>query len=136
MVYKLFDLLGSMNGSYSNASASASSSSSLDSSSHDTEDDQTIATILAEEEKLKSGGKLGKRLSHLDSIPVCWFIMFYVSCQEISEVCHLNVPCLCVCTGAYMYEREVVCAFDGAKSRTLGSFCCFMQGKNICTYIL
>ncbi|KAL6137106.1 hypothetical protein ACLB2K_062401 [Fragaria x ananassa] len=56
-----------MNGSYSNASSS--SSSSLDSSSHDTEDDQTIATILAEEEKLKSGGKLGKRLSHLDSIP-------------------------------------------------------------------
>lgn len=52
------------------ASASASSSSSLNSSSHDTEDDHTIAAILAEEERLRYDGKLGKRLSHLDSIPV------------------------------------------------------------------
>lgn len=49
--------------------ASGSSSSSLNSSSHDTEDDHTIAEILAEEEKLRYDGKLGKRLSHLDSIP-------------------------------------------------------------------
>lgn len=54
---------------YWNASASASSSSSLNSSSHDTEDDHTIAAILAEEERLRYDGKLGKRLSHLDSIP-------------------------------------------------------------------
>ncbi|XP_052206373.1 OVARIAN TUMOR DOMAIN-containing deubiquitinating enzyme 11 [Diospyros lotus] len=49
--------------------ASASSSSSLNSSTHDTEDDQTIARILAENESSRSDGKLGKRLSHLDSIP-------------------------------------------------------------------
>ncbi|XP_059664821.1 OVARIAN TUMOR DOMAIN-containing deubiquitinating enzyme 11 isoform X2 [Cornus florida] len=54
---------------FGNASASSSSSSSLNSSSHDTEDDQTIAKILAEDESQKNGGKLGKRLSHLDSIP-------------------------------------------------------------------
>uniref|UniRef100_A0A5B7AKM5 ubiquitinyl hydrolase 1 n=1 Tax=Davidia involucrata TaxID=16924 RepID=A0A5B7AKM5_DAVIN len=48
---------------------SASSNSSLNSSSHDTEDDQTIARILADEENIKNDGKLGKRLSHLDSIP-------------------------------------------------------------------
>ncbi|XP_057792796.1 OVARIAN TUMOR DOMAIN-containing deubiquitinating enzyme 11 isoform X3 [Salvia miltiorrhiza] len=52
------------------ASGSGSSSSSLNSSSHDTEDDHTIAEILAEEEKLShDNGKLGKRLSHLGSIP-------------------------------------------------------------------
>ncbi|KAA8524118.1 hypothetical protein F0562_010451 [Nyssa sinensis] len=51
------------------ASSSSSSSSSLNSSSHETEDDQTIAGILAEEENFKNDGKLGKRLSHLDSIP-------------------------------------------------------------------
>lgn len=56
---------------YGNASASSSSSSSLNSSSRETEDDQTIAGILAEEEKLGNGGvKLGKRLTHLDSIPL------------------------------------------------------------------
>ncbi|KAL6976049.1 OVARIAN TUMOR DOMAIN-containing deubiquitinating enzyme 11 [Sarracenia purpurea var. burkii] len=49
---------------------STSSSSSLNSSSHDTEDDQVIARILAEEECSSSNeAKLGKRLSHLDSIP-------------------------------------------------------------------
>uniref|UniRef100_A0A2P2JX39 ubiquitinyl hydrolase 1 n=1 Tax=Rhizophora mucronata TaxID=61149 RepID=A0A2P2JX39_RHIMU len=53
--------------SYSNASVS--SSSSLNGSFPDTEDDQTIASILAEEENSKVAGKLGKRLSHLDSIP-------------------------------------------------------------------
>ncbi|XP_030546578.1 OVARIAN TUMOR DOMAIN-containing deubiquitinating enzyme 11 isoform X2 [Rhodamnia argentea] len=52
------------------SNASPSSSSSLNSSFRDdTEDDQTIAAILAEEESSKSDGKLGKRLSHLDSIP-------------------------------------------------------------------
>ncbi|KAF4381663.1 hypothetical protein CsatB_020302 [Cannabis sativa] len=56
-----------MSESYSNVSAS--STSSLNSSSHDTEDDQTIASILAEEEQLKNNRRLGKRLSHLDSIP-------------------------------------------------------------------
>ncbi|XP_039003783.1 OVARIAN TUMOR DOMAIN-containing deubiquitinating enzyme 11-like [Hibiscus syriacus] len=49
--------------------ASASSSSSLNSSFQDTEDDQAMATFLAEEENLHNNGKLGKRLSHLDSIP-------------------------------------------------------------------
>lgn len=65
-----------MNESYSNASASASSTSSLNSSSHDdTEDDQTIAKILAEEEEhsAKVDRRLGKRLSHLDSIPVRFY---------------------------------------------------------------
>lgn len=57
-----------MNESYSNASAS--STSSLTSSHDDTEDDQTIAGILAEEEEaVKADRRLGKRLSHLDSIP-------------------------------------------------------------------
>ncbi|XP_018827857.1 OVARIAN TUMOR DOMAIN-containing deubiquitinating enzyme 11 [Juglans regia] len=56
-----------MNESHSNASVS--SSSSLNSSVQDTEDDQTIASILAEEEQSKVDGRLGKRLSHLDSIP-------------------------------------------------------------------
>lgn len=51
-------------------STSASSNSSFSSSVADTEDDQTIARILAEDESLKREGKLGKRLSHLDSIPV------------------------------------------------------------------
>lgn len=51
------------------ASASASSSSSMNSSSLDTEDDHTIASILAEEENSRHGARLAKRLSHLDSIP-------------------------------------------------------------------
>ncbi|KAJ4887110.1 Cysteine proteinases superfamily protein [Raphanus sativus] len=51
-------------------STSASSNSSFSSSVADTEDDQTIARILAEEESLRTrDGRLGKRLSHLDSIP-------------------------------------------------------------------
>ncbi|KAF3976209.1 hypothetical protein ACB098_11G063700 [Castanea mollissima] len=53
----------------SHINASASSSSSLSSSFQDTEDDQTIASILAEEESSKLDRRLGKRLSHLDSIP-------------------------------------------------------------------
>lgn len=67
-----------MTENYSNTSASSSvgnasshSSSSLSSSVQDTEDDQTIAKILAEEDSSGHGNKLGKRLSHLDSIPVC-----------------------------------------------------------------
>jgi len=58
----------------SHINASASSSSSLSSSFQDTEDDQTIASILAEEESSKFDRRLGKRLSHLDSIPVCLMI--------------------------------------------------------------
>lgn len=65
-----------MSDNYRNASAS--SSSSLNSSSQDTEDDHTIAEILAEEEKIRYDGKLGKRLSHLDSIPVRMIISFSV----------------------------------------------------------
>ncbi|KAF1885692.1 hypothetical protein Lal_00039540 [Lupinus albus] len=50
--------------------ASASSSSSLSSSFQDTEDDHTIASILAEDgDYRKSDNMLGKRLSHLDSFP-------------------------------------------------------------------
>ncbi|XP_022976847.1 OTU domain-containing protein DDB_G0284757 [Cucurbita maxima] len=48
---------------------SVSSSSSLNSSFQETEDDRTFARTSAEEEKLKFDNKLGKRLSHLDSIP-------------------------------------------------------------------
>lgn len=66
-----------MNEHYVNASvsasvsASASSSSSLNSSFQDTEDDQEISRILAEEGcSSRNDGRLGKRLSHLDSIPV------------------------------------------------------------------
>ncbi|KAL5741726.1 hypothetical protein ACOSP7_028458 [Xanthoceras sorbifolium] len=53
----------------SSCNASVSSSSSLNSSLPDTEDDHTIATLLAAEENSKPDGRLGKRLSHLDSIP-------------------------------------------------------------------
>lgn len=64
-----------MNERYGNSRASSSSSissASLNSNSLGTEDDHTIAKILAEEENaLQHMGKLGKRLSHLDSIPVC-----------------------------------------------------------------
>ncbi|KAF9587440.1 hypothetical protein IFM89_002621 [Coptis chinensis] len=52
----------------SSSIACESSSSSFNSSLQDTEDDKTIASILAEENFAESG-KLGKRLSHLDSIP-------------------------------------------------------------------
>ncbi|CAN1337386.1 OVARIAN TUMOR DOMAIN-containing deubiquitinating enzyme 11 [Linum perenne] len=56
-----------MTETYNNASTS--SASSYNSSIPDTEDDQVIASILAEEEKANAGRQLGKRLSHLDSIP-------------------------------------------------------------------
>lgn len=49
--------------------ARASSSSSLNSSLQDAEDEKTIANILSEEQ-VKDDRRLGKRLSHLDSIPV------------------------------------------------------------------
>lgn len=64
---KSFD---SMTDPYGGASASLSLSSSSNSSSNDTDDDQAIARMLAEEENNKNHGKLGKMLSHLDSIPV------------------------------------------------------------------
>ncbi|KAM3235585.1 hypothetical protein P3L10_015622 [Capsicum annuum] len=56
---------------YGNSRESSSSASSLNSSLQVTEDDHAIAKILAEEEEIASryGGKLAKRLSHLDSIP-------------------------------------------------------------------
>lgn len=60
---------------YGTANSSSSSSSSMNSSSHDTEDDHTIAAMLAEDERLRYDGKLGKRLSHLDSIPVYLIIL-------------------------------------------------------------
>ncbi|PIA37799.1 hypothetical protein AQUCO_03000375v1 [Aquilegia coerulea] len=52
----------------SSSNACESSSSSFSSSLQDTEEDRTIASILSEE-TYTEGGKLGKRLSHLDSIP-------------------------------------------------------------------
>ncbi|XP_054792443.1 OVARIAN TUMOR DOMAIN-containing deubiquitinating enzyme 11 [Prosopis cineraria] len=48
---------------------SASSSSSLNSSLQDTEEDRTLASILAQKENSQADNRLGKRLSHLDSIP-------------------------------------------------------------------
>lgn len=60
-----------------NASAS-SSTSSWNSSSHDTEDDHAIAKILDEEENSKNGNRLGRRLSHLDSIPVSLYHILLV----------------------------------------------------------
>ncbi|GER54001.1 cysteine proteinases superfamily protein [Striga asiatica] len=57
-----------MGDAYGN-NASASSSSSLNSSSHDTDDDHMIAIMLAEDERMRYDGRLGKRLSHLQSIP-------------------------------------------------------------------
>lgn len=66
---------------YGNSTASSSSASSLNSSSQGTEDDHAIAKILAEEEENASryGGQLGKRLSHLDSIPVQSYPNYYYS---------------------------------------------------------
>ncbi|XP_047336286.1 OVARIAN TUMOR DOMAIN-containing deubiquitinating enzyme 11-like [Impatiens glandulifera] len=61
---------------YLNNASGRRSSSSLNSSSssnsyqeNTTEDDHMIAQVLAEEENLRNDGKLGKMLSHLDSIP-------------------------------------------------------------------
>lgn len=51
------------------SNASASSTSSFSGSLPDTEDDQAIATILAQDDNSAAPGTLGKRLSHLDSIP-------------------------------------------------------------------
>ncbi|GMH17467.1 hypothetical protein Nepgr_019308 [Nepenthes gracilis] len=63
-----FDLIGMTE---NNSNTSASTSSSVNTSFQDTEDDQTIAQILAQEEnKSNSNANLGKRLSHLDSIPL------------------------------------------------------------------
>lgn len=76
---------GNMTDNYSNLSVS--SSSSLNSSFQDTEDDHTIARILAEEENLKFDNKLGKRLSHLDSIPVLTSFHFVSCC--INWSCYL-----------------------------------------------
>ena len=80
-----------MNESYSNASVS--STSSLNSSHDDTEDDQTIASILAEEEQHKADRRLGKRLSHLDSIPVfdpCFIceILFSPVYERVCGICY------------------------------------------------
>lgn len=59
--------------------ARASSSSSLNSSVQDPEDERTIANILSEEQ-VKDDRRLGKRLSHLDSIPVRQtFLLCFVS---------------------------------------------------------
>ncbi|CAO2842134.1 unnamed protein product [Amaranthus hypochondriacus] len=50
--------------------SSTRSSSSVDLSLSDTEDDHTIAQLLAEDEKLSNlGNQLARKLSHLDSIP-------------------------------------------------------------------
>ncbi|CAF1705381.1 BnaC03g42720D [Brassica napus] len=62
--------IASASGNAGGGSTSASSDSSFSSSVADTDDDQTIARILAEDESLRrEQGKLGRRLSHLGSIP-------------------------------------------------------------------
>ncbi|CAN6820418.1 unnamed protein product [Brassica oleracea] len=61
--------IASASGNAGGGSTSASSDSSFSSSVADTDDDQTIARMLAEDESLRSEGKLGRRLSHLGSIP-------------------------------------------------------------------
>lgn len=50
-----------------------SSSSSLNSSCHDSEESITIGTMLSRE--IRENGSLGKRLSHLDSIPVSYLYL-------------------------------------------------------------
>lgn len=69
--------------------ARASSSSSLNSSVQDAEDERTIANILSEEQ-VKDDRRLGKRLSHLDSIPVrrtflLCFVSLSLSLSELSK---------------------------------------------------
>uniref|UniRef100_A0A0D2ZWG9 OTU domain-containing protein n=3 Tax=Brassica oleracea TaxID=3712 RepID=A0A0D2ZWG9_BRAOL len=62
--------IASASGNAGGGSTSASSDSSFSSSVADTDDDQTIARMLAEDESLRrEQGKLGRRLSHLGSIP-------------------------------------------------------------------
>uniref|UniRef100_A0A7N0RGL4 Uncharacterized protein n=1 Tax=Kalanchoe fedtschenkoi TaxID=63787 RepID=A0A7N0RGL4_KALFE len=56
---------------------SVSSSSSFWTSVPDTDDDQTIASILAQDENAEHGRTLGKRLSHLSSIPQNVFFIFH-----------------------------------------------------------
>lgn len=78
MLYRSIPVIDrNMNGHYGNSRASSSSPSSLNSSSQGTEDDHAIAKILEEEEEIASryGGKLGNRLSHLDSIPVQSYLL-------------------------------------------------------------
>ena len=55
-----------------------SSSSSLN-SSHDTEETITIAAVLSN--KVSENASLGKRLLHLDSIPVCSTLFFFDKCM-------------------------------------------------------
>lgn len=74
------------------SNASLSSSSSLNSSVQDTEDDQIIASILAQDENSHADRSLGKRLSHLDSIPVISFFMsmigfFSLECACVKIIC-------------------------------------------------
>jgi hypothetical protein len=78
--------------------ASVSSSSSLNSSFPDIEDDQTIASILAEDESSQVAGTLGKRLSHLDSIPVFSFPHLYfpahTTCLHIYDISNSHGRCI------------------------------------------
>lgn len=70
--------IASASGSAGGGSTSASSDSSFSNSVADTDDDQTIARMLAEDESLRSEGKLGRKLSHLGSIPVMISFYFYL----------------------------------------------------------
>jgi hypothetical protein len=56
--------------------ASKSSCSSLSTSTQESEEDVTVGTLLTEAKN--SGRSLGKRLSHLDSIPVLVYFFEYV----------------------------------------------------------
>lgn len=101
-----------MNGVYGNASASSSTSSSLNSSSQDTEDDHTIAAMLAEDEKFRYDGKLGKRLSHLDSIPV--FMNYDYPCDSfyiwgmLILMKAILAPVLCSSINSKLYNPSIV----------------------------
>lgn len=90
---------------YVGASASLRWSSSSNSSSSDTEDDQTIAKILAEEENVKNHGKLGKMLSHLDSIPVWQIRALFDATNYVYSSCISlwNLPDLCLWYSKLMF---------------------------------
>jgi hypothetical protein len=103
----------SMTESYSNASVS--STSSLNSSFPDTEDDQTIASILAEEGNSQVAGRLGKRLSHLDSIPVFSFPHLYF-------LVHTTCLHVCVCVWHFTYSQAHMGGTSFSSIRQRGPF--------------
>lgn len=119
----------SMTESHSNASVS--SSSSLNSSFPDTEDDHTIAAILAADENSKTDqGKLGKRLSHLDSIPV-WILSL--------SIVLFNIPVLIFFSELWfqwLWDRSKVFIFPIYSCLQITLLEAFVPSRWVCMFLL